>query len=210
MIARNSSFTYKGRAVGVKEVGRELGVRYVLEGSLRRAGNRVRVTAQLVEAEAGSHVWADRYDRDLSDIFALQDEITEAVATAVAPAIADAERQRAVRKPPSGLDARSPNLNLRLVDITISHYLAGEYDAAVEAGRRGIRSFPDHSNQYRWLAAALGQSGHIEEAREVLAKAMAMAPAAFDMFVRRRVPWHRPEDHAHMLAGLRKAGMPEE
>jgi adenylate cyclase len=76
VIARNSSFTYKGRAVDVKQVGRELGVRYVLEGSVRKAGNRIRVTAQLVEAEAGNHVWADRYDRNLTDIFASQDEIT--------------------------------------------------------------------------------------------------------------------------------------
>jgi adenylate cyclase len=86
VIARNSSFTYKGRAVDVKEVGRELGVRYVLEGSVRRAGNRIRVTAQLVEAETSRHVWAERYDRDLADIFAVQDEITEAVTVAVAPA----------------------------------------------------------------------------------------------------------------------------
>jgi adenylate cyclase len=356
VIARNSSFTYKGRAVDVKQIGRELGVRYVLEGSLRKFGNRIRVTAQLVEAETGKHVWAERYDRDLADIFAVQDEITEAVTIAIAPAIADAERQRAMRKPPGSLDAwaayqrglwhfskgtpddnflaegffqrsidldpsfaggytglayastraagmygkrslaeienstlalarravsldgsdaeartcfgeqlmarrgdyqgalaevelalaispnlanahgvigavlmwsgrpakgraaiersirldpRNPNLNLRLVDITISHYLSREYDAAVEAGKRGIRSFPEHSNQYRWLAAALGQTGRIEEAKEVLAKAIAMAPAAFDMFVRRRVPWHRPEDHAHMLEGLRKAGWRE-
>jgi adenylate cyclase len=105
VIARNSCFTYKGRAVDVKEVGRELGVRYLLEGSLRKSGNRIRVTAQLVEAENGKHVWADRYDRDLADIFALQDEITEAVAIAVAPAIADAELHRAMRKPPENLDA---------------------------------------------------------------------------------------------------------
>jgi adenylate cyclase len=77
VIARNSSFTYKGQMVDVKQVGRELGVRYVLEGSLRKFGNRVRVTAQLVEAETGKHVWAERYDRDLADIFAVQDEITE-------------------------------------------------------------------------------------------------------------------------------------
>jgi adenylate cyclase len=89
VIARNSSFTYKGQAVDVKKVGRELGVRYVLEGSLRKAGSRIRVTAQLVEAETGNHVWAERYDRDLADIFAVQDEITEAVTIAVAPAIAD-------------------------------------------------------------------------------------------------------------------------
>ena len=105
VIARNSCFTYKGRAVDVKQVGRELGVRYVLEGSLRKSGNRIRVTAQLVEAETGKHVWAERYDRDLADIFALQDEITEAVTIAIAPAIADAEQQRAMRKPPGSLDA---------------------------------------------------------------------------------------------------------
>ena len=74
VIARNSSFTYKGCAVDVKQIGRELGVRYVLEGSLRKASSRIRVTAQLVEAETGKHVWAERYDRDLSDIFAVQDE----------------------------------------------------------------------------------------------------------------------------------------
>src|SRR5262249_30424210 len=105
VIARNSSFTYKGRAVDVKQVGRELGVRYALEGSVRKAGNRIRVTAQLVEAEAGNHVWAERYDRELADIFAMQDEITEAVTIAIAPAVADAERQRAMRKPPGSLDA---------------------------------------------------------------------------------------------------------
>src|SRR6202023_1148714 len=105
VIARNSSFTYKGRAVDVKQIARELGVRYVLEGSLRRSGNRIRVNAQLVEAEAGKHVWAQRYDRDLADIFGVQDEITEAVTIAIAPAIADAELQRAVRKPPDSLDA---------------------------------------------------------------------------------------------------------
>jgi adenylate cyclase len=105
VIARNSSFTYKGRAVDVKQIGRELGVRYVLEGSLRKAGNRIRVTAQLVEAETGNHIWAERYDRGLADIFAVQDEIAQAVTIAIAPAIADAEQHRAMRKPPGSLDA---------------------------------------------------------------------------------------------------------
>src|SRR6266851_742554 len=105
VIARNSSFSFKGRAVDVQQVGRELGVRYVLEGSLRKSGNRVRVTAQLVEAETGNHIWAERYDRDLADIFSVQDEITQATTTAIAPAIADAEQQRAMRKPPASLDA---------------------------------------------------------------------------------------------------------
>src|SRR5207248_6030151 len=100
VIARNSCFTYKARAVDVKQVGRELGVRYVLEGSLRKAGNRVRVTAQMVEAETGNHIWAERYDRDPADIFALQDEISMAVKTSIATAVADAEVYCALRKPP--------------------------------------------------------------------------------------------------------------
>jgi adenylate cyclase len=105
VIARNSSFTYECRAVDVKRIGRELGVRYVLEGSMRKVGNRTRVTAQLVEADTGNHVWAERYDRDLADIFGLQDDITQAVTVAVTPAIADAELHRAMRKPPGNLDA---------------------------------------------------------------------------------------------------------
>lgn len=105
VIARSSSFTYRGRAVDVKEVGRELGVRYVLEGSLRKSGDRIRVTAQLVEADTGRDVWADRYDRDLADIFAVQDEIAQVVTIAITPAIDQAERQRAMRKPPASLDA---------------------------------------------------------------------------------------------------------
>ncbi|MGY4436367.1 adenylate cyclase [Bradyrhizobium sp. F1.13.1] len=105
VIARNSSFSFKGRAVGVKQVGRELGVRYVLEGGLRKSGNRVRVTAQLVEAETGNHVWAERYDRDIADIFSVQDDIAQSTTIAIAPVIAGAEQQRAMRKPPASLDA---------------------------------------------------------------------------------------------------------
>ena len=349
VIARNSSFTYKGRAIDVKQIGRELGVRYVLEGSLRKAGDRIRVTAQLVEAEAGRHVWAERFDRELADIFALQDEITEAVAIAIAPAIAEAEQQRALRKPPTSLDAwaayqrglwhfnnvtpedtalakkffqqaidldqtfaggykglsavlgnepdyegrdlpetarsaealarravaldgtdaeaRSslatalrrlgdyegglaeatralainPNLAgghaargaclislgqlreaiaalersirldplraaIRLNQIALAQYCSGEYEAAIATANRAIRSYPRFPNPYRWLAAALGQAGRSQEAREVLEKAIEIAPASFEMYVREGVPWRRPEDHAHMLEGLRKAG----
>ena len=83
----------------------ELGVRYVVEGSVRRSGGRIRVIAQLVDAETGNHIWAERYDRDLADVFEVQDEITAAVALAVGPAIADAEQQRAARKPPESLNA---------------------------------------------------------------------------------------------------------
>ena len=105
VIARNSTFTYKGKAVKVKQVARELGVRYVLEGSVRKAGNRVRVTAQLVDATTGRHVWAERYDRQIEDIFDLQDEMTLTLVGAVEPELSAAERERAVAKPPENMDA---------------------------------------------------------------------------------------------------------
>ena len=105
--ARNSSFTYKGHAVDVIKVGRELGVRYVLEGSLRKAGERVRVTAQLIETAPGSHVWAERYDYPLGDIFALQDEITLSVVGAIEPSLRQAEIERSKRKPGKSRRLRS-------------------------------------------------------------------------------------------------------
>lgn len=105
VIARNSSFTYKGRAVDLKQVSSELGVRYVLEGSVRRSGNRVRVTGQLIDAETGAHLWAERYDRPLDDIFAVQDEITINVVGAIEPSLRRAEIDRAKRKRPDNLDA---------------------------------------------------------------------------------------------------------
>ena len=352
VIARNSCFTYKGRAVDAKQVGRELGVRYVLEGSLRKSGNRIRVTAQLIEAETGNHVRAERYDRDLADIFAVQDEITQATTIAIAPAIADAEHRRAMRKPPGSLDAWAAyqrglwhfgkgnaednaiaqiffqqaidldpnfaggyagladargfaaaayqtrallqeqhsnetltrravaldgsnaearsNLSWRLMErgdyegalteadqavamtpnlaaahgargaalifagrpkeglaslkicirldtrnplsaihlnrVALGLYFARDYEGAVEAAKRTIHSYPEYMLAYRWLAAALGQLGRSEEAKEVLEKAIATAPAQFDMYVRNRVPWMRPEDYAHMIEGLRRAG----
>jgi len=105
VIARNSSFTYKGRAVDIKQVGRELGVRCVLEGSIRKSGNRIRITGQLIEAATGHHIWADRFDGDLADIFDLQDRITESVAGAIEPSIQRAEMARATGKPTQSLNA---------------------------------------------------------------------------------------------------------
>jgi adenylate cyclase len=105
VIARNSSFTYKGRAVEVKRVGRELGVRYVLEGSVRKTANRVRITGQLIDATTGAHLWADRFDGGLGDIFDLQDQVTERVVGALAPAVETAEIERARYKPTESLDA---------------------------------------------------------------------------------------------------------
>jgi TolB-like protein len=116
VIARNSSFTYKGKAVHMKQVGTELGVGYVLEGSVRRGGDRVRITAQLNDVSTGSHLWAEKYDRELADVFAVQDEITEAIVAAIEPQLYAAENFRAQRKPPDSLDAWD------LVMRALSHY----------------------------------------------------------------------------------------
>ncbi len=105
VIARNSSFIYKGRSVHLKQVAEELGVSYVVEGSVRRDGNRVRITAQLNDAVTGSHLWAERYDREIADVFAVQDEITQAVVAAIEPQLYAAENFRASRKPPDSMDA---------------------------------------------------------------------------------------------------------
>src|SRR5438067_1144044 len=105
VIVRNSTFTYKGRPVDVKQVGRELGVRYVLEGSVRKAGGRVRITGQLVEAQTSAHLWAERYDRSLDDIFALQDQITMAIIGAIEPSLRLAQIARVRRKPTENLTA---------------------------------------------------------------------------------------------------------
>ncbi|MET4198097.1 winged helix-turn-helix domain-containing protein [Bradyrhizobium sp. LA6.12] len=116
VVARNSSFVYKGRAVHMHEVARELGVRYVLEGSVRRSGDRLRISAQLNDVSTGSHLWAERYDRELADIFAVQDEITEAIVAAIEPQLYTAESFRAQQKPPGSLDAWD------LVMRALSHY----------------------------------------------------------------------------------------
>jgi TolB-like protein/tetratricopeptide (TPR) repeat protein len=105
VIARNSSFIYKGKAVHLKQVADELGVRYVVEGSVRKDGDLVRITAQLIDTTTGSHIWADHYDRDLTDVFAVQDEITDAIVATIEPKIYVAENFRARRKPPDSLDA---------------------------------------------------------------------------------------------------------
>jgi TolB-like protein len=105
VIARNSSFTYKGQAVDVKQIGRELGVRYVLEGSVRKAGNRIRIAGQLIDAETGAHLWAGRFDGALEDMFDLQDHVTSSVVAAIAPKLQHEEMKRAKRKPTENLDA---------------------------------------------------------------------------------------------------------
>jgi tetratricopeptide (TPR) repeat protein len=152
VIARNSTFTYKGGAVDVKQVGRELGVRYVLEGSVRKSGNRIRVTAQLVEAATGNHVWAERYDRDLADIFAVQDEITERVVAAIEPELYAAEQVRSQNKPPDSLDA------WECVIRALSCIGQGTRDETTEAEalcRRAIATAPGYGRAHGLLAWAL-------------------------------------------------------
>src|SRR5271165_3203933 len=177
VVARNSCFTYKGRAVYVKQVGRELGVRYVLESSLRKADNRIRLTAQLVEAETGNHVWAGHYDRDLADIFALQDEITEAVTTAIAPAVAEAEQQRAIRKPPGNLDSWAAYQR----GLWHVGKATGDDNALAQRYfRRAIELDPNFSGAYVGLAEAEGQATdfHADDLAETLRSAEALARRA--------------------------------
>ena len=131
VIARNSSFTYKGKAADVKQIGRELGVRYVLEGSVRKAANRVRITAQLIDAASGVHLWADRFDGAIEDIFDLQDQVTTSVVGAITPTVEQAEIGRAVLKPTESLDA-------------YDHYmrgLASQYQWTSEATNEALRHY---------------------------------------------------------------------
>ena len=142
VIARNSSFTYKGRAVDVRQVGRELGVRYVLEGSIRKSGNRVRITGQLIEAATGNHVWADRFEGSLEDVFELQDRITETVVAAIEPSLQIAEIRRSSFKPTDSLDAY--DLYLR----ALPHHYAQTRESLDEALRlldRAIALDPDYA-----------------------------------------------------------------
>ncbi len=353
VIARNSAFTYKARAVDVRQVGRELGVRYVLEGSVRCAANQIRITSQLIRADTGAHLWAQRYERELSDIFATQDEIAAAVAAAIEPAVEEAEHQRARLKPPESLGAweayhrglwhhskssapenelartffrravaldptfsrayqglvythlddailyltctvadaaglaeplahkavvldpgdagaylalayvnfsqgdleaalaaadqalvlnanfagaywaksgclvylaryaeasqaamtflrlspRDPR-NWRVLNhLVIGRYLSGDYPGSIEAARRALRAHPDQPLTYRWLAAALGQLGRVEDAQAVIHEAAAvLAPVSFDSYACTRGRWLRPDAHALLMDGLRKAG----
>ena len=349
VIARNSSFTYKGRAVDVKLAGRELGVRYVLEGSTRRNGNRIRVNVLLIEAETGDHLWGERYDRDVENVFIVQDEITAAVASAINPAISHAERRRATQKPAESLSAweawhtalgfistrdvsglrnflqlavtldprfaaahamlaflyvaeatrgqhpplpessemavaaarqairldprsatahamlawafghqgdwepalaeadaaiilnandpwgylskghnliyygnpaaaREPLATALRLDprgptaLTAAHqcavgcYFERDYNGAEDVARRAIRDYPENPRPHLAFAASLGQLGRTDEAQAALQVAITASPSIFRFITDSRPHYYRPEDHAHLLDGLRKAG----
>jgi adenylate cyclase len=152
VIARNTSFVYKGNAVDIKQVGRELGVRYVLEGSVRKAGNRVRITAQLIEAATGTHIWSERYDRDLADAFAVQDEITDSVVGAIEPELLLIERQYAARKSRASMDAWDHFLR----GMWHFYRFSPEEHAKAEAQmREAIRLNPDSAQGYIGLSRVI-------------------------------------------------------
>jgi len=149
VIARNSSFTYKGKAVDIRQVGRDLGVRYVLEGSVRKVGARVRITGQLVNALTGGHVWADRFDGEVADIFDLQDQVTTRVVSAIAPKLEQAEIERAKRKPTESLDAYDYFLRGM---AAFYQYTKPSNEEALTLFSRAIELDPDFASAYGMAA----------------------------------------------------------
>jgi adenylate cyclase len=151
VIARNSSFTYKGQAIDVKRVGRELGLRYVLEGSVRKVGGRVRITGQLIDAAAGTHLWADRFDGALDDIFQLQDQVASGVVGAIEPKLRQSEIERTSRKPTESLVAY--DLFLRALALRDTHTDESVHEA-IALLKRALAIDPD----YAPAKAAIGWS----------------------------------------------------
>ena len=158
VIARNSSFVYKGRAVDVKQVARELGVRYVLEGSVRRAGKRLRITAQLVDAITGGHHWAKRYDRELGDIFVIQDEITRNVAAAIEPRLLAAEGIRALSRSADDLGAWELVARAQTHFWRLTHE---DYEKAIEPLNRAVKAYPDYAPAQSLLGFCLAFAAHM-------------------------------------------------
>lgn len=149
VIARNSSFVYKGKTMDVKQVGRELGVRYVLEGSVRKSSNRVRISGQLIDTASGTHIWADRYDRALDDLFAVQDELTISVVGVIEPTLRQAEIERAKRKRPDSLDAY--DLYLRALPFAFTA-MPQDAERALTLLERAIELEPDYAAAHAIIA----------------------------------------------------------
>jgi adenylate cyclase len=166
VIARTSTFAYKGRSPDVREVARDLGIRYVVEGSVRRGGERIRITGQLIDAETGNHLWAERYDRKLEDMFAVQDEVTEAIVAAIAPEIGEVERKRAQRKAPDNLDAW-------------------------DLYQRGLAAY--YSSTEEGLRLAIEQFDRVNEVDPTFAPAYAMAANARARYALHFIPDNRSE-----------------
>jgi adenylate cyclase len=159
VIARNSSFAYKGKSVDIRTVGRELGVTSVLEGSIRRAGNRVRITAQLIDARDGAHLWADRFDRDLTDIFAVQDEVTERIVAALKVTLTPAEKARITGSGTTNVEAH--DLFLRGRELALAPTKSRElFDRSVALFRRAIELDPNYSEAYAALAMTYNLDFH--------------------------------------------------
>jgi len=158
VIARNSTFSYKGKPVDVKQIARELGVRYILEGSIRKISNRVRITAQLINATTGAHLWAEHYDRELTDIFALQDEITQRVTAAIEPKLVEAESVHFQNRSPEDLDAWD------LVMRAVGHFwrmTRAENEAAIDMLRLAVQRYPNYAPGQSMLAFVLLVSNHV-------------------------------------------------
>jgi adenylate cyclase len=181
VIARTSTFAYKGRAVAASELGRHLGIRYVLEGSVRKGGNRVRISAQLVDAATGHHIWAERYDRNLEDIFALQDEMIETIVRAIEPELGRAEQERARRKPPGSLDA------WELFQRGLWHHYRFTKDDNAEAERcflQAIKFDPTFALPFAALAHACYWNvlfGYAAETKKTLAEGLELAQKAVSL-----------------------------
>jgi TolB-like protein len=181
VIARNSSFTYKGRAVDVKQVGRELGVRYVLEGSVRKAADRVRIAGQLVDAATGKHLWADRFDGALEDIFDLQDQIAASVVGAIAPKLEQAEIERARRKPTESLDA----YDLYLRGMAIVNQATRQANAeALRLFYEAIKLDPEFASPYgmaAWCYAWRKMNGWFVDREAEIAESARLARRAVEL-----------------------------
>ena len=194
VIARNSTFVYKAKAVDVRDVARELGVRYVLEGSVRTAGTHIRITGQLIDAETGKHIWAEKYDRELQDIFAVQDDITERVVAAVEPHLYAEEGYRAASKPPDSIDAWG--LVVRALNL-ISKVERGQNEEAQTLLRRAVATAPSYSRAHALLGWAMWWAAYCywyPDTREGYRHAAAHAHEALSLDPGE--PW------ARMVAGL--------
>jgi TolB-like protein/Tfp pilus assembly protein PilF len=181
VIARNSSFAYKGRAVDVKQVGRELGVRYLLEGSVRKSANRVRIAGQLIDASSGTHLWADRFEGALEDVFELQDQVTASVVGAIAPRLQQAEIERARHKPIESLDA----YDLYLRGLANAYkWSRASTDEALRLFYKAIELDPDFSAAYAAAASCFGirkRSGWVIDRDQEVAEARRLARRAVQL-----------------------------
>ncbi|MBT3551216.1 MAG: hypothetical protein HOF70_15535 [Rhodospirillaceae bacterium] len=178
VIARNSTFTYKGQSVDIKTVGHELGARYVVEGSVRKAGNRIRINAQLIDSADGSHIWAERYDRELEDVFDLQDEITQTLVSTIEPELKAAEKIRARRKPTENLDA----WEMYHKAMWHRYQFTGEgYDDAERLLEKALELDPNFAAAHAlkaWLGYGRVVMGHTDDPKKSLAEAYPTAKQA--------------------------------